>query len=94
MVCMGVTEVVFLIDDIDVGIMWEAWKVENRVGETSRVVWARGIGWGWEGSDEKRGSATGTAKEGKIIAKGPVMKLNHPKVGSQKASGSEQRNGV
>jgi hypothetical protein len=40
------------------------------------------------------GSVTGIAVEEKRIAKGLVMKLNHPKLGSQKASGSEQRSWV
>lgn len=72
---MGVTEVVFLIDDIDVGIMWEAWKVENRVGETSRVVWARGIGWGWEGSDEKSGFGDWYCKGREDNCEGPCNEI-------------------
>jgi hypothetical protein len=41
-----------------------------------------------------RGSAAGIAMEEKKLVKGPVMKLNHPKAGFQKASESEQSNWV
>lgn len=75
MVCMGVTEVAFPIDDIDVGIMWEAWKVENRVGETPRVVWARGIEWDWEGSDEKSGFGDWYCKGREDNCEGPCNEI-------------------
>jgi hypothetical protein len=62
--------------------------------EKSRTEWAGHQELSGQGAWGGAGNATGIAMEEKRSVKGPVKKLNHPKAGSQKASGPEQRDWV